>query len=57
MALGSPVPLTISVWMVEQKMEVAIITDGGGKPRRPDGLFGHFWAAVVKKVKQTADKS
>ena len=57
MALGNPVPLTISVWMVEQKMEVAIITDGGGKPRRPDGLFGHFWAAVVKKVKQTADKS
>ena len=56
-ALGSPLPLTVSVWMVEWKMEEAVIADGGGKPTRPGGLSGHFWAAVVKKVKQTANKS
>lgn len=39
------------------EMEVAVIADGGGKPTRPGGLFGHFWAAVVKKFKQTANKS
>ena len=43
--------------MVEWRMDVTVIADGRGNLTRPDGLSGGFWAAIVKKVKQTGDKS
>ena len=54
-------PLTISVWIVEGKMEITVIAmlrEGTQRDptSEPDCLFGGFWAAILKKIRQTTDK-